>query len=295
MWSPVTAAIDAPVSDRPGWVEHLDRLHLLTPLRIAAIFVVAVIVTMILGRILKRAVRRTMHLVGQRFELDQGRSDARERAIASALRSALIGVIWAAVVITVIGELGVNIGGVLATATVIGGAVAFGAQTLVRDVIAGFFVLVEDQYGVGDEVDLGLAQGAVQRITLRTVRLRDQEGRVWHVPHGNVQRVANLSASPLALIDLEVDRAMPLARLDEMAAQLCRALADDPVAGPLLAETPRALGVLDIRDDRVVYRLVAATEPGRQADVQRIWRTLAVSTFADENSLRAVSSAAAPA
>jgi small conductance mechanosensitive channel len=211
--------------------------------------------------------------------IDQARSEARERAIASALRSGIIGVIWAAAVITIIGELGVNIGGVLATATVVGGAVAFGAQTLVRDVIAGFFVLVEDQYGVGDEVDVGLARGSVQKITLRTVRLRDGEGRVWHVPHGNVQRVANLSASSLAVIDLEIDRTMPLPRVDALAEELRVALAADEVAGPLLSDTPRIVGISGIHDDRVVYRLIAPTDPGRQAEVQRRWTTLAVEVF----------------
>ena len=267
------------VDDDEPWWDRLEDLTLPAPLRIVVILVVAIVLTMVLGRIMRRAVRRTMHIVTRQMDIDRARSDARERAIASALRSGIIGVIWAAAVITIIGELGVNIGGVLATATVIGGAVAFGAQTLVRDVIAGFFVLVEDQYGVGDEVDVGLAKGSVQKITLRTVRLRDGEGRVWHVPHGNVQRVANLSASSLAVIDLEIDRTMPLARVDALAEELRVALADDGVAGPLLMDSPRAIGISGIHDDRVVYRLVAPTRPGRQADVQRRWTTLAVEVF----------------
>jgi small conductance mechanosensitive channel len=267
------------VSDDENWFQQLEDLTLPAPLRILLILAVAIVLTMVLGGIMRRAVRRTFDLVTRQMDVDRARSDARERAIASALRSAIIGVIWAAAVITTIGELGVNIGGVLATATVIGGAVAFGAQTLVRDVIAGFFVLVEDQYGVGDDVDVGLARGSVQKITLRTVRLRDAEGRVWHVPHGNVQRVANLSAASLAVIDLEIDRTMPLERIDALAEELRRGLEDDEVTTDLLLGTPQVIGISGIHDDRVVYRLVAPTKPGRQAEVQRRCTTLAVEVF----------------
>ena len=108
--------------------------------------------------------------------------------------------IWVVAVIAVIGELGVDVSGVILTATVIGGALAFGAQALVRDVIAGVFVLSEDQYAVGDVIDVGVIGGGtdriigtVERMTLRSTRLRDGDGRVWHVPNGNVLRVANLS------------------------------------------------------------------------------------------------------
>ena len=132
------------------------------------------------------------------------RAGARQRALTSALRSALLGLVWAAAVITIISEVGVNIGAFVATATVVGGAVAFGAQTLVRDLIAGFFVLAEDQYGAGDIVDVGLASGVVEQITLRSVRLRDSEGQIWYVPHGGVSRVGNLSKATSVLLDVEV-------------------------------------------------------------------------------------------
>jgi small conductance mechanosensitive channel len=269
------ASVDAP---EDNWLERLDEATLPAPLRIVLILGVAIVLTMILGRLMRRAVHRALHLVSRQLE-DRARSDARERAIASALRSGIIGVIWAAAVITIVGELGVNIGGVLATATVIGGAVAFGAQTLVRDTIAGFFVLVEDQYGVGDDVDLGLARGSVQKITLRTVRLRDSEGRVWHVPHGNVQRVANLSAASLAVIDLEIDRSMSLPQVDTLAEELRAAIENDGAVSELLSGRPRAVGISGIHDDRLVYRLDAPTWPGRQAEVQRRWTTLAVEVF----------------
>lgn len=272
-------AVDPDTS--PGWVTRLDELHLLTPLRIVLIVLVAVLVTALLDRVVRRLVRRTIGLVGQHDIGGRIRGDARQKALASSLRSAVIGVIWAAVVITVISELGVNIGGVIATATVIGGAIAFGAQTLIRDVIAGFFVLAEDQYGVGDAVDLGHASGAVERITLRSVRVRDGDGRIWHVPHGNVMCVANLSKASLAFLDLEVDRSMRVEAIAARAGALGDALQADPIAGPLLTEPPRAIGLTDVRDDRLIYRIAVPTLPNRQDEVRRVWRMLALEAFHD--------------
>ena len=256
-------------------MNRLDRLHLLTPLRILAIIVVAIIVALVLRALISRVLRRTLGLAGT----ERIRAEARQRALASALRSAVVGVVWGTAVITIVSELGVNIGGFIATATIIGGAVAFGAQTLIRDVIAGLFVLAEDQYGVGDQVDIGYASGEVERITLRSVRLRDGEGRVWHVAHGNVARVANLSESSLALLDLEVARDSDVGVLEEVADQLSQKLRADASAGSVLTGAPTIVGLTDVRDDRLVYRLAAPTLPGRHEEVRRVWRMLVVAAF----------------
>jgi small conductance mechanosensitive channel len=178
-----------------------------------------------------------------------------------------------------LGQVGVNIGAFVATATVVGGAVAFGAQTMVRDLIAGFYVLAEDQYGVGDEVDLGLARGTVERITLRSVRLRDSAGVAWHVPHGGVARVGNMSKTSVTSLDLAVARHSPLATLDAAAASLCAALAAHPDAAGLLTGVPVPAGVVQLADDRLVYRLNAPSRPGKNDEVTAIWRRLALEAF----------------
>jgi small conductance mechanosensitive channel len=263
--------------DQPDWIERLDQLHLLTPLRVLAIVAVAVLLTMAVGVVVRRLMRRTIGLSGS----DRPRADARQRALAGVLRSSLVGVIWSMAMITIVSEVGVNIGAFVATATVVGGAIAFGAQTLVRDAISGFFVLAEDQYGVGDQVDLGLASGEVERINLRSVRLRDGEGRVWHVPHGNVARVANLSKSSTAHLDLEVARDSDIAAITAIAEDLGAALSGHPVAGPLLAGEPTVVGLIDVRDDRLVMRVSAPTQPGQHDEVRRTWRLLALQAFAD--------------
>lgn len=272
----------------PGWVRRLDELHLLTPLRILLIVAVAVLITVALRLVVKRWLGRIFGGAGS----GDGRASARQRAVASVLGSAIVGVIWSLVVFNVLDEVGVNVSGLVATATVIGGAIAFGAQTLIRDVISGLYVLIEDQYGVGDEVDLGLASGIVERITLRSVRLRDFEGRVWYLTHGGVARVANLSKSPLAVLDLEVARHADLDQLDKVLAELADELQRE--AAPLLTGPPRVVGLMKMLDDRLVYRMNAPTRPGMHGDVRRAWRLVALRAF-QRGDLPAPPPAAAPA
>ncbi len=256
-------------------MDRLDELHLLEPLRIIGIILVAFIVTLVLRAVIGRVLNRTIGLPG----VDPDRAVARQRALSTVLRSAVVGVVWSIAVITIIGELGINIGGFVATTAVIGGAIAFGAQTLIRDVISGFFVLAEDQYGVGDRVDLGQASGVVERITLRSVRMHDGEGRVWHVPHGNVMRVANLSKTSLALLDLEVARDSDPVVVEQVAARLGRRLRQNATVGPLLTGDPTVVGLTEILDDRLIYRIAAPTKPGVQDEVRRVWRLLALAAF----------------
>ena len=244
-------------------------------MRIVLIIIVAIVVAIVLRTVVTRLLGRTLGLPGG----DRTRAEARQRALSSALRSAVVGVVWGTAVITIISELGVNIGGVIATATVIGGAIAFGAQTLIRDVIAGLFVLAEDQYGVGDNVDLGYATGEVERITLRSVRLRDGEGLVWHVAHGNVARVANLSKSSAVLLDLEVARDSDLGNVEEVVNRIGLQLRNDPVAGPTMTGNIIVVGLADVRDDRLIYRVSAPTLPGKRDEVRRVWRRLVLQAF----------------
>lgn len=281
---PVLVAADT--VDRPDWIRRMDELHLLTPARIVVILLVAWLLTVLLGRVVQRVLRRTLGLVG-RFDLGRSdpaepqRAEARQQALGTAMRSAFIGAVWSIAVIAVVGELGVNIGAFVATATVVGGAVGFGAQTLVRDAIAGFFVLAEDQYGVGDDVDLGHATGTVERITLRSARVRDADGRIWHVPHGNVVRTANLSKAAQAGLTIEVARTSPLDEVEQVARQLCAELQADAVAAAQLTGEPRVVGLTEVRDDRLVLKLLAPTVPGQHETVRRAWRRLALAAFAD--------------
>ena len=265
------------VAEQPDWVKSLDRLHLLTPLRIVIVLVVAVVLSLVVRVVIRRLLTRTLGLGIP--GVDPARNDARQKSLAGALRSMLVGVSWSIVVVVVVSELGVNIGAFIATATVIGGAVAFGAQQVVRDLLAGVYVLAEDQFGVGDVVDLGHVTGTVERITMRAARVRDAEGVLWTVPHGGVARVANMSKSGVASLELHLHRSSSLERAMQEAEALCTALAADGTAAPHLLGPAVVGGLTDLRDDRLVVRLsVPVTVAGREV-VRRTWRALAHEAF----------------
>jgi moderate conductance mechanosensitive channel len=248
------------------WVRRLDRLHLLTPLRIGVMLLAAVVATVVVRLLVSRFVQRIpmMH--------DRVRADQRGRTLTAVLRSTLVATIWLIVAITVLGEVGVNLGAFVATATIIGGALAFGAQTLVRDVIAGFFMIAEDQYGVGDVVDLGHAAGTVEQITLRATRVRDGEGRVWFVPNGQIVRVANLSQEYAnAVLDVAFALTAPLGE----ATHALQTTLDNFQHDQLLAR-PTVLGVHSLADDRYELRISVRCSPGEQSAVRRALRSALV-------------------
>jgi moderate conductance mechanosensitive channel len=265
------------IASSGDWLDRLNELHLLTPARVAVVVLAAVVVTIFVRRFVARFLRG---LFDRAQPADRPRVEARGRALGTALRSALVGLIWSVVVVTIISEVGINIGGFVATATVVGGAIAFGAQTLIRDVIAGFFVLADDQFGVGDEVDLGHATGVVEQVTLRTARLRDSSGRIWHVPHGNVVRVANLSKESVAVLDVAVHRSMPVAQTIAIVTTLAEGLVLDPLVSPSLLYSPTIVGVTELLDDRFVVQVSVQTVLGQIDIVRRAWRVLTLEAFA---------------
>lgn len=125
-----------------------------------------------------------------------GRAAQRGEIIGSVLNSAAGFSIWTMAAIMAIGELGINLGPLIAGAGIAGVALGFGAQSLVRDVLAGLFILFEDQFAMGDEIDLAEVAGKVEGFTLRITKLRDEANRIWYVPNGEIRRVGNRSQSP---------------------------------------------------------------------------------------------------
>jgi small-conductance mechanosensitive channel len=198
------------------------------------------------------------------------RSAARAETLGLVLRSVASFAIWTIAAITILGELGISLGPLIAGAGLAGVALGFGAQSLVKDFLAGIFILVEDQYGVGDVVDVGEASGTIEAVSLRTTRLRDVNGTVWHVPNGQIVRVGNKSQQwARALIDLPVAHATDIAEAEA----LIKAAADDVWADPTwtgqILEEPEVWGVERIGPEGVVIRLVVKTLPARQFQVMR--------------------------
>jgi small-conductance mechanosensitive channel len=189
----------------PKWFPHnLAELVVFVPLRIAFLIIVAVVARLVLHRLINRAVRRTVgrhprlkFQAAQAFldaaSLPADRREQRISALGSLARSAVTFIIGLVTIVMVLGELGFDVTTIVAGTSVVAVTVAFGLQSIVKDLFSGVFMLVEDQLGVGDYVDMEKASGVVEGIGLRVTQLRDDNGTVWYVRNGEVLRVGNFS------------------------------------------------------------------------------------------------------
>ena len=201
------------------------------------------------------------------------RAEQRIRTLGVLLRHTAGVVILVVAGIMVLGELGVNIGPLLAGAGVAGIALAFGAQALVRDYLTGIFMLVEDQYGVGDIVDIGEASGVVERVTLRLTVVRDVEGTLWYVPNGEIRRVGNKSYQwARAVLDIGVAYDADIAAASKVIKEVADGLWREAVPGAAIIEEPEIWGVEDLGPQAVSIRLAVKTLPGQQWAVGRALR-----------------------
>ncbi|MGI9578075.1 MAG: mechanosensitive ion channel family protein [Microthrixaceae bacterium] len=178
--------------------------------------------------------------------------------------------VWTIAFILVLGEFGINLGPLVAGAGVVGVALGFGAQKVVGDFLSGIFMISEDQFGVGDVVDVGEAQGTVERLTLRTTVLRDIYGTVWHVPNGVIERVGNKSQRwSKALLDVGVAYGTDVDTASEVLLNAAHELAHDDQWADSFLDEPEVLGVEALDADAVTIRISVRTRPARQFDVQR--------------------------
>ena len=226
-------------------------------------------------------------------QLDEGfaESDALVRSEATKHRQAVASVIqWVSIVIIaiwVIVQIGdvlqFSAGGLIAPATVLGAALGFGAQQLVKDLLSGFFIIVEKQYGFGDLVSLTVtgiaaeARGTVEDVTLRVTRLRSSEGELFTIPNGQIVKTVNLSKDwARAVIDIPVSTSADLNRVNEVLHQECEHALDNPVLGALLLDAPTVMGIESIEVDTVTLRVVARTLPGKQFEAGRQLRVIVI-------------------
>jgi small-conductance mechanosensitive channel len=221
-------------------------------------------------------------------------SDALVRSEASKHRQALASVVqWVSIVLIAIwgivqiaDVLDFSIKGWVAPATVIGAALGFGAQQVVRDLLAGFFIIVEKQYGFGDLVTLTVvstteASGTVENVTLRVTRLRSPNGEVLTIPNGQIVQAINQSKDwARAVIDIPVSTTVDLNRVGEVLRNECEHALENPVLGELLLDAPTLMGVESIQVDTVTLRMVARTLPGKQFEAGRQLRVLVIRALA---------------
>ncbi len=258
-------------------------LLLARPVKLVLILFLAWLV----ARLAKRAIRRFTRGLGQvRADVAAGdrspgtllrtapvaseRAARRAETVGSLLSSIAAFVIWTAAALMAFDELGLDVGPLLAGAGILGVALGFGAQNLVRDFLSGIFMLIEDQYGVGDVIDAGPATGTVEGISLRTTRLRDVEGNVWHIPNGTIDRVANKSQQwSRALLDIQVSYGTETQKAVAVIKRVADATWGDPAWSDSILEEPEVWGVEDLAADGVTIRLVVKTRPLAQWKVQR--------------------------
>ena len=260
------------------------------PLRIALILLVAWIVTQLVGRLIRRFLATPPKRKDNNKEkkspfgfIDTGgvasaRRTQRAKTMADVLGRLANATIWGIAILVVLGELGINLAPLIAGAGVLGIALGFGAQSLVRDFLSGFFMLVEDQFGVGDVIDVGGAvggpaggvSGTVEGVSLRTTRLRDVEGVVWHVPNGEIKRVGNKSQQwSRALLDIEVDRDTDVASATRVIKQTADAMWGDEGWRDAILTEPDVWGVEELGAQSMKIRLVVQTIPLEQWRVAR--------------------------
>jgi len=202
---------------------------------------------------------------------------ARARTLASLLKSVATGVIVTIAVLMILSELNLDITPILASAGIAGIALGFGAQSLVKDFLSGLFMIFEDQYGVGDTINLGEAVGVVEAVSLRVTRLRDASGTVWYVRNGEILRVANQSQNwSRAMVDIVVDSSADLARAQRVLTEVAQSLWLDDDINPVLVEAPEVMGVESVTGHGATVRVHIKTTPTEQLRVARIFRERAV-------------------
>ncbi len=225
-----------------------------TPLAIAGILVVAIVARFVLHRVIDKITdgilsgRTGIGRLEERLPsalvvtspMASARREQRGRTLASVLKSVTTATIGAIAALMILEQLGVNTGPLLASAGIVGIAVGFGAQALVRDVISGLFMLVEDQYGVGDVVDLGDASGVVEAVGLRVTRVRDVDGTVWYIRNGEVLRVGNRSQGwARAVLDVGIAYGEDVTRAEALLLEVAQGLVPTRSSGPWCSRSRR--------------------------------------------------------
>ncbi len=262
--------------------EELGQWVLGPPLRIVLIVLGAMVLRWVVHRAIRgveeRALQRTEDNRRSRFHRAftevTGAEDERRRqralTMGSLLRSIATVVIGTVAVLTVMAEGGLPLGPLLASAGVGGVALGFGAQSLVKDFLSGVFMIIEDQYGVGDVIDTGEAIGTVEEVTLRITRLRDSDGVVWFVRNGEIIRIGNKSQGwAMATIDIPVSYDEEPARVIPVLQRVVEAMHADPEWTDKLLEVPTVAGVESVSGGVMTLRIFAKCRPGDQWSVPR--------------------------
>jgi moderate conductance mechanosensitive channel len=244
-------------------------------IRIGYVLLIAVVLRMIAHRAINRVTARAARDGVDRTDrphsmLFRERRQQRATAIGAILTNAASLVIFGIAAVIVIGDMGLNLAPVLASAGVLGVALGFGAQNLVQDFLAGICMLLEDQYGVGDVISVDSTTGTVEGVSLRITRLRDVNGVVWHIRNGTVKQAGNESQGwARAVVDFPVPYTHDIPNVRRLMRRTADAMWQEPAWHEIILDQPEVWGVQEVSSDTVLMRVTARTLPLRQWEVQR--------------------------
>jgi small-conductance mechanosensitive channel len=259
-------------------------------LRTDGLHVVALLVVAVVGA-------RVITVVARKFaaRIERGDEDAaavvlsestkHRRALASVIASVAISVLYVVIAVDLLGTLGIAVSSLVAPAAVLGAALGFGAQRVVQDLLGGFFIITEKQYGFGDLVVLTVtgateARGTVEDVTLRVTRLRNVDGEVFNVPNGQIVKTQNLSKDwARAVVDIPLPVGTDLVQVSGVLRGVAEAAMRHDGLPHLLLDEPSVMGVESIQRDTVCMRMVARTLPGKQFEAGRNLRALVVAAL----------------
>lgn len=275
------------------WFDRHGETLVVTPIRILVIVIVALILRAITRKMITQLIARMANdgangsgrpVTG--FLLNAERRRQRAETVGSVMRSMASFVILGIATLLVLSELNVNLAPLLASAGIAGVAIGFGARNLVTDFLSGMFMILEDQYGVGDLVDAGPASGTVIEVGLRITKLRDVDGTVWYVRNGEIKRVGNRSQGwGTAKVDVQVGYREDVAKVRELITTATVGLADDEAWSESVWGPGEVIGMESVTAEAVVLQVQVKTMPGQELPVARELRARLKNAF-DEAGVR---------
>lgn len=245
--------------------EYVYAVIIAHALPILTIIAVAIIVNKFSAPVIERLVRKI--ILADAFSSEEAERK-RENTLIRIIHGATRLIVWIIALLTVLSEVGIEIGPILAAAGIVGVAVGFGGQYLIRDLISGFFIITENQYRIGDVVCFGETCGLVEDITLRMTILRDLDGVVHHVPHGEVSKVSNLSKGFARInVDIGVSYDSDLDKVVAVINEVGENLAKEPAWRDSILKPPQFLRVEAFADSAIIIKILGDTLPLKQWDV----------------------------
>jgi moderate conductance mechanosensitive channel len=265
------------------WWETVQELWDVWAIQTAIQVALVLLVAFVLTRLLRRITTKVGNKVSQ--DTTPVRALQRTETLTRVLSSAGIVVIWVMSAFYILGAMSINLAPLLASVGIIGLAVGFGAQNLVRDVVSGFFILLEDQYGVGDIIEINqIASGKVETLTLRVTGMRALDGTMHFIANGEITHIANRSKDwARAVIDVGVAYKENSEKVRRTLEKVALSSKEDDELGRAMYAAPEILGVEMLGEYEVTWRVIVDTKPGKQWDVGRSLRERIKAAFDDDN------------